>query len=801
MISKQQEYLLNRHHDQFLAMGLPLNLHSIACEKIISQCFDAGSYFQFQEQEEEDEDEDEEMIEEIEEGTEKTIDNSAQESDSEEKRDIEIDDTVSESEGLKNAVATKYSLGAASDMKNRETVLLIDHMWTTTFPQSRDHLKNIPGLCDRVESILGIEITNTDELRIRVDKLWQVIWGHLCCYLLPVDDYTRWFLMDEVGLSITHSCAPNVRCCPLLVDLGNGETFALSLLWPIKDILEGDIITRDYLPNVHINDPTRKLRLLAFNSHNTDEINLNLNINQNTNENIPDNLKVNIYPTPEPGEWDQTQTNLGHNVKDKTILKVFCDRSDHLNPSLMIPSDRIRLVSTPSEADVLYLIDHIINDESEHKNEIKNENKNNNENENVFDDINEDKEYVKKGKMSSQFCWGGMVVSKEHLKRTMCRAYKNDNISFLPVTYDLSYPNELENFINDYNYRKKMVEKLKNENFKKDLGLNINDNSGIKNTLKNDVEIPGSNKEILKNDNIWIMKRYRGRQSMDYPITDNLSCALRHVESAPRLASKYISAPALFRGRKFDLRYYVIVLSLIPLRIYRHQMFVIRVANHLYTTSDLEQFQKHFTVMNFIDNSSCPIDDYHYDLEQFQKHFTVMNFIDNSSCPIDDSVRAIRGQGGRENPSDSEFIEVFNDEYKTNTVNSSSSDKINHSWNNGSSQGNDSEDIPIDKNNIWQSIVQPAIDGVLKGIFEGVGMVFDQEPPHPSGQKLHPNAGWSLNQPNECPARAMFGIDVILSEDNQPKVLEVQWAPDCAQPVDQNPSFWNEILGGLYLEE
>jgi hypothetical protein len=336
MMSKQQEYLLNRHRDQFLAMGLPLNLHSIACEKIISQCFDASSYFQFQEQEQKDEDDEE--IEEVEEGTEKVIDNSAQESDSEEGRDIETDDPVLESEGLKNAVATKYSLSAASDMKNGETVLLIDHMWTTTFPQSRDHLKDIPGLCDRIESILGMEKTNTDELSMRVDKLWQVVWKHLCCYLLPVDDYTRWFLMDEVGLSITHSCAPNVQCCPLLVDLGNGETFALSLLWPIKDIFEGDVITRDYLPNVHINDPTRKLRLLAFNPHNTDDNNLNKNMNQNTNEDITENLKLTTYHTPEPNEWDQTQTNLDNIVKDKKILKVFCDRSDHLNPSLMIPS-------------------------------------------------------------------------------------------------------------------------------------------------------------------------------------------------------------------------------------------------------------------------------------------------------------------------------------------------------------------------------------------------------------------------------------------------------------------------------
>ena len=32
----------------------------------------------------------------------------------------------------------------------------------------------------------------------KVDRVWRDIWPHLNCYLLPVDDYTRWFLMDEV---------------------------------------------------------------------------------------------------------------------------------------------------------------------------------------------------------------------------------------------------------------------------------------------------------------------------------------------------------------------------------------------------------------------------------------------------------------------------------------------------------------------------------------------------------------------------------------------------------------------------
>ena len=42
------------------------------------------------------------------------------------------------------------------------------------------------------------------------------------------------------------------------------EPFALSLLWPVKNIDPGDLITRNYLPNVSVQDPTRSLRLLAF---------------------------------------------------------------------------------------------------------------------------------------------------------------------------------------------------------------------------------------------------------------------------------------------------------------------------------------------------------------------------------------------------------------------------------------------------------------------------------------------------------------------------------------------------------
>ena len=65
----------------------------------------------------------------------------------------------------------------------------------------------------------------------------------------------------------------------------------------------------------------------------------------------------------------------------------------------------------------------------------------------------------------------------------------------------------------------------------------------------------------------------------------------RHLESSPRLAAKYLTHPATLAGRKFDLRYYVIVTSLQPLVLHRHEMFSIRLANHEYSCDDLEQVQ------------------------------------------------------------------------------------------------------------------------------------------------------------------------------------------------------------------
>lgn len=152
------------------------------------------------------------------------------------------------------------------------------------------------------------------------------------------------------------------------------------------DIQTGDVITRDYLPNVPTEDPSRPLRLKAFHREGMRapdgaSVETAAGTEAEAEARTTDTAQSSTFasvPTPGPApapapvptsvpsletplEWSAAEENLSVIVKDKSkALKVYCDRPDHLNPSLMHPTQRIVLVSTPVQADVLYLIDHTI---------------------------------------------------------------------------------------------------------------------------------------------------------------------------------------------------------------------------------------------------------------------------------------------------------------------------------------------------------------------------------------------------------------------------------------------------------
>eukprot|EP00741_Cyanophora_paradoxa_P003340 tig00000692_g3246.t1 len=100
-------------------------------------------------------------------------------------------------------------------------------------------------------------------------------------------------------------------------------------------------------------------------------------------------------------------------------------------------------------------------------------------------------------------------------------------------------------------------------------------------------------------DNHWIVKPVRLARSMDTCVSSHLAAILRLAETGPKVVSKYIEKPALLDGCKFDLRFIVLLRSTAPLVLYAYTRFWIRCANEPYELRELEQYERHFTVMNY----------------------------------------------------------------------------------------------------------------------------------------------------------------------------------------------------------
>jgi hypothetical protein len=121
---------LKRLAPQFAAMGLPPQLHRLACEKILDQVFDVGSYVQLQcpcgDDDEDDDDGDGEDDFDRRNGDEEGCvgGNNGQEEGTAENKSR--DHTLTNSHLF---VKRKYNLVATETLTENCNVFLIDHMW------------------------------------------------------------------------------------------------------------------------------------------------------------------------------------------------------------------------------------------------------------------------------------------------------------------------------------------------------------------------------------------------------------------------------------------------------------------------------------------------------------------------------------------------------------------------------------------------------------------------------------------------------------------------------------------------
>ncbi|KAG6543613.1 hypothetical protein Mapa_014976 [Marchantia paleacea] len=272
----------------------------------------------------------------------------------------------------------------------------------------------------------------------------------------------------------------------------------------------------------------------------------------------------------------------------------------------------------------------------------------------------------------NQFPFESCLVMKHHLADTMQQAYGSP--PWLQPTYDME--RDLSALIGDY------VERERSEQ-----------------------------------NNLWIVKPWNMARTIDTTVTSSLQQLIRLVETGPKICQKYIDPPATFQGRKFDLRYIVVLRSVQPLEVFLCDVFWARFSNNQYTTeeSSLSEYETHFTVMNY---------------------GRQMNHINTH-----------------------DFVPEFEREH-----------------------------------NVQWKHIHEKVRATLLQVFEAPGLV-------------HPE----MHSPT---ARAMYGVDLMLDGNLEPKLLEVTYCPDCARACKYDvkkvigdgslmlgKEFVNSVFGCLFLNE
>uniref|UniRef100_A0AAV2IQ46 Uncharacterized protein n=1 Tax=Knipowitschia caucasica TaxID=637954 RepID=A0AAV2IQ46_KNICA len=85
---------------------------------------------------------------------------------------------------------------------------------------------------------------------------------------------------------------------------------------------------------------------------------------------------------------------------------------------------------------------------------------------------------------------------------------------------------------------------------------------------------------------------------------------------SPQVVCKYIQDPVLFLVDhvglvKFDLRFMVLLRSVRPLKLYVYNVFWLRFANREFSLDHFDDYEKHFTVMNYTEGAT--LTQIHYD--------------------------------------------------------------------------------------------------------------------------------------------------------------------------------------------
>ncbi|EDW31660.1 GL11240 [Drosophila persimilis] len=496
-INKYNEFVA-LHKSQLESLSVPVHLWPALYRKLAAETFDAGEALQLM-LIDYDEDEDEQ--------------NSA-------------DDDDSTHPVFALGVAREQGIKASDPL----AVYLIDHCWTFRLDSARQTLEQNPQLADRLSAITGVDLEHEQ----RVEKILKRLWRYCHAYSILTggnSDEERipiWYVMDEIGSAVNHSDDPNFRLVPFLY-LNTQTTY--SILFPIKDCEQNELLTRDMIEYVAKDAPQRAALLLPWRDDNlTAESFLQVEPSADyfTSGHIPETYpKMNTNVLPAPNRCDSLKVYAEYEVVRQNLTDT-----------------NFLLVNAEEEADVLWLTHH-------------------------FKEFEEFSEKTPR-KFVNQFPFEYVITIKDLLSIVCRRAAKEHHDAatletypaWLPTTYNLS--TELTEFVAYYQSR-----------------------------------------AVKGLDNHWIVKPWNLARGLDTHITDNIKQIVRLPITGPKIAQKYIERPVLFRRTeldcrvKFDIRYVILLKSVQPLEAYVHRKFFLRFANHPFSMDHFDDYEKHYTVMNY----------------------------------------------------------------------------------------------------------------------------------------------------------------------------------------------------------
>ncbi|XP_068163377.1 tubulin--tyrosine ligase-like protein 12 [Antennarius striatus] len=453
-----------------------------------------------------------------------------------EQREEEEEDEGDEDGGGHRATSCQVVVtrGSGLSAADPNSVFLVDHAWTYRVDHARAQLSQVPGLLPRMAALMGVdfhgEAPDPHTVELVMERMWKHNQTYHCSQGSAEEKVSVWYIMDEFGSQVQHSDQPSCGLAPFYYNEGK---LAYSVLWPLRDLQEGDEVTRDYAYGE--TDPLlRRCRLLPWIPFNLEDI-------SSVTTEPPDSY----YEAILRGNQEQLPVQVQpHTLPQDKTLKVYSDLPQVRNH---LTHPRFTLTEREEEADVMWCYNHIKD----------------------YRKLSEERPHV----MLNQFPCECVVTVKDCLAFMSRRLSGGSRPDWIPETFSLQL--ELPQFIRRYQQRQESGQ-----------------------------------------DNTWICKPFNLARSLDTHITNNLDYIIRQRESIPKVVCKYIDDPVLFRREdvgmvKFDARYMLMLRSVQPLRLYAYNVFWLRFANRPFSLDHFDDYQKHFTVMNYAEG--VVLKQVHYD--------------------------------------------------------------------------------------------------------------------------------------------------------------------------------------------